>query len=61
MGFSNIRERKIKDLILGWITKNGSVEKVLIECDGKEVPIKRNHLYDYDAEIVIEYHTFSKK
>lgn len=61
MGFSDIYERKIKDLVTGWVTKDGSVEQVLVKLDGKEVLINRNQSYDFDTEIVITYHTFSKK
>ena len=39
MGFSNIYERKINDLVTGWIKKNGSVEEVLVEINDKEIPI----------------------
>ncbi len=60
MGFSNIYERKIKDLVTGWITKDGSVEQVLVKIDGQEVPMDKNRPYDFDTEIVIAYHTFSK-
>lgn len=60
MGFSNIYERKIKDLVTGWITKDGSVGQVLVKIDGQEVPMDKNRPYDFDTEIVITYHTFSK-
>lgn len=54
LGFTQIYERKINDLIFGWLTKDGSVKKVTIA--GEE--FKKNSIYEYDAEIVIEYHTF---
>ena len=60
MGFSNIYEREIKDLVTGWITKDGSVEQVLVKIDGQELPIAKNRPYDFDTEIIIVYHTFSK-
>lgn len=60
MGFSNIYERKIKDLVTGWVTKDGSVEQVLVKINGQEVPIDKNKPYDFDTEIVITYHNFSK-
>ncbi|MFR2438277.1 MAG: hypothetical protein ACLS8H_09730 [Ruminococcus sp.] len=46
MGFSNIYERKINDLVTGWIKKDGSVEEVLVEINDKEVPINKNQPYD---------------
>ena len=36
MGFSNISERKIKDLVTGWMIKDGSVEEIFIINGGKE-------------------------
>ena len=56
MGFSNIYERKINDLVTGWIKKNGSVEEVLVEINDKEVPINKNQLYEFDTKIIILYH-----
>lgn len=58
MGFTNIYERKLGDLVTGWITKVGSVEQILIVVDGDEIPYARNHLYDLDVEIIITYHSF---
>ena len=42
-GFLNIYERRIEDLITGWITKDGSVERVLVN-EGYEVPIIKGKL-----------------
>lgn len=58
MGFSNIYERKIKDLKMGWIIKDGSVEEILVNTDEGEKPFKRNEPYEFDVEIVITYHTY---
>lgn len=58
LGFTEICERPIKDLVTGWIKKDGRVEKVVI---GDEYPFKKNSVFEYDAKIIIEYHTFSKK
>lgn len=57
-GFTNIRLEKIEDLITGWLTKDGEVEKVSIDGlhdyeVGKYSPI--------DSEIVVFYHTFALK
>lgn len=53
MGFSNIYERKINDLVTGWIKKNGSVEEVLVEINDKEIPINKNQLYEFDDRFTI--------
>lgn len=57
LGFTEIVENPIKDLITGWITKAGSVEKVYIQ---NEEDFKKNDIFDYDEKITIEYHTFKK-
>ena len=56
----NISERKIKDLVTGWMIKDGSVEEIFIINGGKESPICKDYSYEYDAKIIITYHTFSK-
>lgn len=53
IGFTNITLEPIKDLVTGWIVKDGSVDKVLIS--NKE--IKKNKLYKYDEKITVYYHT----
>jgi len=55
LGFTKIRTSPINDLITGWITKNGSVEKV--EINGSN-SYKKNTTYKYDVNITIFYHTF---
>ena len=57
LGFSEIYERKICDLVTGLITKNGSVENVFVD-EGDEIPIMQGKLYYYDTKILICYHTF---
>lgn len=57
LGFTQIYERKIPDLITGIITKDGSVESILIDIDG-ERPIEKGKKYLYDSKIIICYHTF---
>lgn len=57
LGFTEIYERPIRDLTTGWITKDGSVERVII---GDNDSVKVNSVFPYDVEIVIEYHTFKK-
>lgn len=56
LGFTQIYERKIEDLIIGLVTKDGSVESVLVDGDENK-PIEKNAMYDYDQKFVICYHT----
>ena len=56
-GFTEIYEKPIRDLVTGWVKKDGTVEKVTI---GGLNPFKKNSIFPYDVEIVIEYHTFKK-
>lgn len=57
LGFTEIYEKPIRDLVTGWVKKDGTVEKVTI---GGLNPFKKNSIFPYDVEIVIEYHTFKK-
>lgn len=57
-GFINIDLMAEEDLVTGWITKDGSIERISINGD--------NDFDDYsyfpvDAKIVITYHTFKDK
>lgn len=58
LGFTEIYERPLRDLVTGWVKKDGTVEKVTI---GEIYPFKKNSVFEYDTKIVIEYHTFKKK
>ena len=58
LGFSNRYSRKIKDLVTGFITPDGAVEKIWVEIDGKEEEIERGESYEFDIPIIVEYHTF---
>ena len=55
LGFSEIFERPIRDLTLGWLKKDGAVE--MIEIGGKAV-FKKNDVFVFDDKVVIEYHTY---
>lgn len=57
LGFTEIYEKPIRDLVTGWVKKDGTVEKVII---GGLNPFKKKSIFPYDVEIVIEYHTFKK-
>lgn len=53
-GFANVSVLPIKDLINGWIIKDGSVETISI--NGKE-NFKKKAKFKPDATVVIKYHT----
>ena len=58
LGFTEIYEKPIRDLVTGWIKKDGTIEKITI---GGVYPFEKNSVFPYDVEIVIEYHTFKEK
>ena len=58
LGYTEIYTKEIDDLTTGWIIKDGSVEKISI---GGDSFFKKGTAFEYDVEIVIEYHTFAKK
>lgn len=56
LGFTEIYGQPIRDLVTGWINKEGSVKSVTV---GEVYPFKKNSIFTYDTKIVIEYHTFT--
>lgn len=59
LGFTEIYEKPIRDLVTGWIKKDGAVEKITIGEENHS--FKKNSVFPFDIEIIIEYHTFKKK
>ena len=57
-GFTNIETETLNDLILGWLTKDGEVEKVSVNGNTN---FNADNKFPKDAKIVITYHTFPKK
>ena len=57
-GFTNISYSEIDDLVTGWITKDGEVEKVTV--GGTDGYLSREWIPE-DTEVVIYYHTFPNK
>lgn len=55
MGFYDIEISTKKDLVTGWITKDGSVAKVSI---GGDTDFDEGDIFSKDAEVVVTYHTF---
>lgn len=58
LGFESVKKYPIKDLVTGWLIKDGSVERVTIAGNDN---FKANSTYPYDAKIVIEFHTFKTR
>ena len=57
LGFTDVQTSSIKDLVTGWIIKDGSVEKILIDWKDE---VKKNMVLKYDTKFIVEYHTFKK-
>lgn len=55
--FERIREIQIKDIFLGLISKEGEVERVTI---GGKAEFKKNTVFKFDEDVVIEYHVKRK-
>ena len=54
-GFTNVKTEAIEDLITGWLTKDGAVEKVSV---GGNSAFSESETFDSAAEVIIIYHTF---
>ena len=54
-GFTNIKTEAIDDLIFGWLTEDGEVEKVTVDGNEDYSPDK---WLAADVEVIIYYHTF---
>ena len=54
-GFINVKTERIEDLITGWLTEDGEVEKVTVGGDEEYVS---DTWVANDTEVVIYYHTF---
>ncbi len=56
-GFTNIKTEIIDDLITGWLTKDGEIEKISIDGDSS---FSEGDRFKDNAEVIITYHTFPK-
>ena len=56
LGYANIGVRPIRDLVTGWLVKDGAVDKVVL-AGIEEEPIKKNTIYEYDTRMIVCYHT----
>jgi hypothetical protein len=57
-GFTNIKTEIVDDLVLGWRTKDGEVERVSVN---RRTNFNSGSKFPADAKIVITYHTFRAK
>ena len=57
LGFMEIKIVPIKDLVIGLLTKDGAVEKVIV--NGSKT-FKKNNCFKYDKDIIVYFHTFKK-
>lgn len=60
LGFTNLHKCPKKDIVLGWLSKEGEVEEVCIAGNNR---FKENTTYKFDVEVLIHYHLakFSKQ
>ena len=56
-GFQNVETSEVTDLITGWITKDGEVDRVSINGD---YDFDEGDIFPKDATVVVTYHTFKK-
>ena len=58
LGFTQVYIKENAVLVTGWISKDGSIEKMTVK---NEESYKEGIMYDYDVDIKINYYTFPKK
>ena len=54
-GFENVQVSGMDDLVTGWITKEGSVEKIYINGNSE---FSKGEKFPQDATVIISYHSF---
>ena len=57
-GFTNIETEILDDLITGWLTKDGEVERVAINAD---TTFAADDRFPGDSRVVVTYHTFPEE
>lgn len=57
LGFTEVHTSPIKDLVTGWLTKDGSVEKIVVNGSNS---FRKNSVFKFDEIITVYYHTFNK-
>lgn len=58
VGFTNVETKAIRDLVTGWLTDNGEVEKVTI---GGLSTFDSGKRFAKGTKVVVSFHTFPKK
>jgi len=58
IGFENIESNALEDLVTGWVTKDGAVEKVSINGDTQ---FDEGDIFPKDASVIVTYHTFKSE
>ena len=56
-GFENVDAEPVYDLVTGWLTKDGEVEKVSIAGDTE---FKEGEYFSEEDHVVVVYHTYKK-
>lgn len=54
-GFAKVETEKVKDLVIGWLKKEGDVEEVSINGD---TTFTKGDEFPADASVVVRYHAF---
>lgn len=57
-GFTTIKTKKIEDLVTGWLTKDGEVNKISINGVSD---FSKGDKFPKDAKVTVSYHTFETK
>ena len=57
LGFTEISEHPLEDLLTGWIKKEGSVQSITVAAGST---LQKNTAYKYDVQITVAYHSFKK-
>ena len=57
-GFENVESKAIKDLVIGWMTKDGEVESISIAGDTE---FEEGEIFSKDSQVIVTYHTFKDK
>lgn len=56
LGFNNITTQVVKDIVTGFLVKDGEVEEVIINGNNN---FEENEIFKKDAEVIVVYHTYT--
>jgi len=54
-GFTNVETMKMEDLVIGWLSSDGGVDKITIDGDEE---YSTSSWYDPNAKVLVYYHTY---